>query len=601
VTDPPHAVPDPPHAVPDSPTSVPDPPNATIAALFDELADLYELDGAVVHRVLAYRNAAKSVREAPRSVAAMAREGKVTELPGIGRTLEEKILALMETGSIPAVEKLRAKFPPGLVDLTRLPGLGPKRARKLYDELGIDSLDTLRAAAEGQRLRDVRGFGTRFEETVLAAFAAGVDEAPRPRVLLNKALQIGEGIVEALRAHPASDRVELAGSARRMADAVKDLDIIATASDPAALLTAFAGLDVIESGGSPGDNAARARTHTGMAVDLRVVEPDQFGNLLQHFTGSRGHNMALREAAVRRGLHVSEYGILDDASGVTYRCATEEEVYDRLGLPWIPPELREDRGELALRDGDVPVLIEQADLKGDLHMHTTLSDGRNSTEEMALAARERGLQYIAITDHSASHGFGNHVDPNALRAQIERVRELNARLEGIEVLIGTETNIGLDGRPDYDDELLAQLDWVIASVHTSFAIDSKAMTDRMVTAMEHPLVDAIGHPTGRKIETRAPYAVDMERLIDAAARTGTMLEINSAPDRRDLNDVHARAAAAAGVRIIINSDAHGVSRLALTRWGIATARRAWLTRDHVANTLPWEQFAPLRKRVAARG
>src|SRR5919197_1014508 len=489
----------------------PDPPNATIADLFDELVDLYELDGAVVHRVVAYRNAAKSVREAPRSVAAMTRDGKVTELPGIGRTLEEKLNALLETGTIPAVEKLRAKFPPGLIDLTRLPGLGPKRARRLYDELGIDSLDALRDAAETGRLRTVRGFGPKFEEQVLASFAAGIAERARPRVLLSRALPIADGIVEALRAHPASDRVELAGSARRLADSVKDVDIIATASDPPALLAAFAALEVIESASSPGENAARATTHTGVAVDLRVVEPDQFGNLLQHFTGSKRHNMALREAAVRKGLHVSEYGVLDDATGTTHRCTTEDEVYALLGLPWIPPELREDRGELALRDGDVPRLIEQGDLMGDLHMHTVLSDGRTTAEEMARTARERGLEYIAITDHSASHGFGNHVSPDALRAQIEAIRALDDSLDGIRVLIGTETNIGTDGRPDYDDELLAQLDWVIASVHTSFSMDATAMTDRMVAAIEHPLVDAIGHPTGRKIEKRAPYAIDMDR------------------------------------------------------------------------------------------
>jgi DNA polymerase (family 10) len=576
---------------------VTDPANATIASLFDELADLYELDGAVVHRVLAYRNAAKSVREAPRSVAAMTREGKVTELPGIGRTLEEKIEALLDTGTIPAVEKLRARIPAGLVDLTRLPGLGPKRARKLFDELGIDSLESLRAAAEGGKLRDVRGFGQKFEESVLAAFAAGAGDAPRPKVLLSKALDIGEGIVASLRAHPASDRVELAGSARRLTDAVKDLDIIATASDPPALLAAFSALEVVESASSPGENAARATTHTGVSIDVRVVEPEQFGNLLQHFTGSKRHNMALREAAVRKGLHVSEYGLLDDSTGETHRCATEEEVYALLGLPWIPPELREDRGELALRDGGVPRLIEQGDLKGDLHMHTTLSDGRTTAEEMAKTARDRGLEYIAITDHSASHGFGNHVSPDALRAQIEAIRALDESLDGIRVLIGTETNIGTTGLPDYDDELLAQLDWVIGSVHTSFSMDATAMTDRMVAAIEHPLIDAIGHPTGRKIEKRAPYAIDMDRVIEAAARTGTMIEINSAPDRRDLNDVDARAAAQAGVRIIINSDAHGADTLFHTRWGVATARRAWLTKAEVANTLPWEEFAPLRKRA----
>jgi DNA polymerase (family 10) len=562
--------------------------------MFDELADLYELDGAIVHRVLAYRNAAKAVREAGTSVAALARGGRVTELPGIGKTLEEKIVALLETGTIPAVEKLRAKFPPGLVDMTRLPGLGPKRARRLYDELGIDSLPALKEAAEAQRLRGVRGFGPKFEEAMLAAFAAGVDEAPRPRVLLHRALLIGEGIVESLRAHPASDRVEIAGSARRMADAVKDLDIVATASDPPALLQAFAALDVIEQCSTPGDNACRARTHTGMAVDFRVVEPDQYGNVLQHLTGSKEHNMALRERAVRKGLHVSEYGILDDATGETHRCPTEEEVYERLGLPPIPPELRENRGELDLEE--IPPLVTVEDLKGDLHMHTVASDGRNTIEQMAVAALARGYEYIAITDHSASHGFGNHVEPDELRRQIERVREVNAALDGIEVLIGTESNIHTDGRLDYDDDLLAQLDWVIASVHTQFAMPADQMTARVIAACEHPSCDAIGHLTGRKIETRPPYAIDVDAVIEAAARTHTMLEINSAADRRDLNDVHARAAAQAGVRILIDSDAHGVNTLGIVRWGVATARRAWLGPAQVANTLPWTEFAPLRKR-----
>jgi DNA polymerase (family 10) len=578
----------------------PDPPNAIIAALFDELADLYELDGAVVHRVLAYRNAAKSVREAPQSVAALTREGKVTSLPGIGRTLEEKIQALMETGTIPATEKLRAKFPVGLVDMTRLPGLGPKRARKLFDELGIDSLDALKAAAEGHQLRGVKGFGPKFEEAVLAAFAAGVAEAPAPRAVLNKALEVGETIVAALRAHPSADRVELAGSARRMVDSVKDIDIVATASNPPALLAALGEIGLVEQAAGTENNTARARTHTGLNIDLRVVEPDQFGNVMQHLTGSKNHNMALREAVVRRGLHVSEYGVLDDATGENHRCASEEEVYALLGLPWIPPELREDRGELRFKTADdVPALIEPGDLRGDLHMHTVLSDGRNTAEEMALAARDLGLEYIAITDHSASHGFGNHVDPSELRRQIERIRALNDRIEGIQILIGTEANIGTDGTPDYDDDLLAELDWVIGSIHTSFGMGTEAMTDRIVAAIEHPLVDAIGHPTGRKIERRAPYGVDMDRIVVAAARTGTMIEINSAPDRRDLNDLDARAAARAGVRILVNSDAHGANTLPNTRWGVATARRAWLTAADVANTLPWAEFAPLRKR--ARG
>jgi DNA polymerase (family 10) len=578
---------------------VPDYSNMAIAAAFDELGDLYELDGAVVHRVLAYRNAARAVRDAPVSVASLAREGRVTELPGIGKTLEEKLNALLETGSIPAMEKLRAKFPPGLMDLTRLPGLGPKRARMLFDTQGIDSLEALRAAAEAQHLRGIRGLGPKFEASVIAALDAGLGDAPQPRVLLPRALGLGEQIRDALRAHPAADRVELAGGVRRLADSVKDLDIIATATDPAALTAALGELDVIESASTAGPNAARARTHNGMPVDLRVVEPDQFGNLWQHFTGSARHNVALREMAVKRGLHLSEYGILDDATGETTRCATEAEVYERLGLQWIPPELRENRGELAAAaDGTLPQrLIEEGDLRGDLHMHTKLSDGRNTIEQMALAARDRGLEYIAITDHSATHGFGNDVSPAQLLEQIAAVREVNARIEGIEVLVGTETNILPDGSPDYDDDLLAQLDWVIASVHTSFGMGEAEMTARMVAACEHPWIDAIGHPTGRKIETRPPYALNMDELIAAAARTGTMLEINSSADRRDLNDVHARAARDAGVHVLVNTDAHGVSTLSIVRWGIATARRAWLGPEDVANTRPWAEFAPLRKRA----
>jgi len=576
-----------------------DPSNLAIAAAFDELADLYELDGAIVHRVLAYRSAAKSAREATVSVAALTRTGAVTSLPGIGKTLEQKLVALLQTGTIPAAAKLRARYPPGLLDMTRLPGLGPKRARRLFDELGIDSLGKLRAAAEGQGLREIKGFGAKFEATVLSALEAGIGERPAQRVLLHRALNIGDAIVAELRAHPAAERVELAGSARRQADSVKDLDIIATASDPGALARALGELDLIESASAPNEHAARGRTHTGLPVDLRVVEPEQFGNLLQHFTGSQAHNVALREAAVRRGLHVSEYGILDDETGETLHCASEEEVYERLGLAYPEPELRENRGELA--PGFVaPRLITLDDIRGDLHMHTIASDGHATIEQMALAARERGYEYVAITDHSATHGFGNHVTPDQLERQIELIAEVNARLDGIEVLAGTETNILPDGTPDYDDALLARLDWVIGSVHTAFGMPADDLTQRMVAAIEHPWIDAIGHPTGRKIQSRAPYAIDMDKVIAAAARSGTMLEINAAPDRRDLDDVNARAAAQAGVLLLIDSDAHRVATLANMRWGVATARRAWLEPEHVANTRSWPEFAALRKRARSR-
>ncbi len=575
--------------------------NAQIAAAFEELADLYELDGAVQYRVIAYRNAARTVRDTSVSVAQLARDGRITDLPGIGKTLEEKVLALDETGDIPTLVKLRERIPVGLISVMHLPGFGPKRAKRLHDEIGVDSLDALRAAVEDGRLRGLRGFGLKAEENLRRVLAEVDEDGPARRVVLSRAIDTADQVVEALRAHPAADRVEAAGSLRRWADSVKDIDIIATSSDPAALSAALRELPLVESAGPAGDAGARVTTHQGLKVELRIVEPDQFGNVLQHFTGAKAHNVALRESAVRRGLHVSEYGILDDATGETLRCATEEEVYAALGLDWIPPELREGRGELEAAAGGrgessgLPELVELGDLRGDLHCHTTTSDGKQTAEEMALEAHERGMEFLAITDHSATHGFGDHVTEDHLRARIEEIRALNERLDGFELLIGTETNILPDGSPDYPDDLLAELDWVIASVHTSFAMPRREMTARMVAAVEHPLVDALGHPTGRKIEKRRPYEVDMEKVIEAAARAGTMIEINGSPNRRDLNDVHARAAAEAGVRILVNSDAHSTTEFDQLRYGIATARRAWLAAENVANTRTWKEFQKLRK------
>ncbi len=578
------------------PVAQPELSNTAIAAALEELGDLYELDGASVYRALAYRTAAKAVREAPVSVAALAREGRASELPGIGKTLQEKILALVTTGTIPAAEKLRAKFPPGLIAITHLPGIGPKRARLLHSELGIDSPQALREAALHQRLRTVRGLGPKLEQSVLAALDeldANPTAGSSPRILLPRALELGEALLTGLQAlAPDGAHIQLAGSLRRQADSIKDIDLIATTTRPTTLAKSLAKLEQIESVSSAGKAGARGRTHSSVGVDLRIAKPAQLGDLLQHFTGSGAHNAALREAAVRSGLHVSEYGILDDASGATDTYATEQDVYARLGLDYIEPELREDRGELeAARAGELPRLIELADIRGDLHSHTIASDGHDTIEEMALAARERGYEYLAITDHSASHGFGNDVSPEQLRRQIELVREANTRVQGIELLAGSEVNILPDGSLDYQDELLGELDWVIASVHTSFGLGERAMTERMIAAIEHPLVDAIGHPTGRLIERREPYAIDLDAVFAAAARTATMLEINANPDRRDLSDVHARAAARAGVTIVIDSDAHRTGTLANMRWGVATARRAWLRKEDVANTRPWRELA----------
>jgi DNA polymerase (family X) len=584
-----------------------DPTNSEIAAALDELGDLSELDGAVIYRIVSYRNAAKAIRDAAVSVTALAREGRATELPGVGAIIQEKVLALADDGEIPASVKLRAKFPAGLLELTHLPGLGPKRARRLYEELGIDSLDALQQAATAHRIRELKGFGPKAEQTLLAAAEAATARAAAAgengggtRIVLDRALTIGEQLVAALRTHPAADRVELAGSARRMTDSVKDLDVIATAHDPLALATAASQLELVESANKPGEAGVRLRTHTGLDVDLRIVSPDQFGNLLQHFTGSKQHNMALRAAAVRKGLHISEYGVLDDVTRETHRCETEQQVYALLGMDYIEPELRENRGELeAAARHELPQLIDRHDLRGDLHSHTTASDGTASIQEMARAARAAGYDYLAITDHSAV--VGTRIEPAALREHAALIRSLSAtdEVDGITLLAGSEVNILPDGSLDYDDETLAELDWVVASVHSSFQMDAKTMTDRIVRAVENPLVDVIGHLTGRKIERRPPYEVDFSAVIDAASRTHTMLEINSSPNRRDLDDPHARAAAQAGVGIVINSDAHRTGGFEVVRYGIATARRAWLGPEAVLNTRPWDEVAALRPRVRA--
>src|ERR687891_1148823 len=533
--------------------------NAEIAYALSELGTLYELDGAVRYRVIAYHEAARVIRDSPVSVEELAREGRATELPGIGKTLEEKILTLIDTGSIPAAEKLKQRFPPSLVEVTYVPGLGARTARRLYDELGIASLEQLREAAESGRLRGVRGLGTKAEENVLAAVARLEEEGVAERRLLSEVLPVAEQIAEALRESPASGDVAVAGSARRMAETCKDIDLIATAADPEALAAAFASHPLVAEPRAAGDAGARIVTHNGITVDLRIAQPPQFGNLLQHLTGSAEHNVKLRERAVARGLSVSEHGITDTESGDVTLCATEAEVYERLGLAYVQPELREGGAEIkAAENGSLPKLVTREEIRGDLHCHTTLSDGHNTLAEMAEAARARGYSYLAVTDHSASHGFGNDVQPDALRARIEEVRELDRRIRGLKLLAGSEGNVLPDRALGYEDGVLQELDWVIASVHTSFRMSEKKMTERVLRAIEHPLVDCIGHLSGRMILRRRPYEIDVERVAEAAARTGTMLEINGNPNRRDLSEHHARLAARIGATIVVNTDAHRV-------------------------------------------
>jgi DNA polymerase (family 10) len=577
--------------------------NAEIAAALRELGILYALDGADRFRVLAYREAARTARDSPLSLEQLAKEGRLTELPGIGKTLAEKIVTLIETGSIPSAEKLKAKFPASLVEVTRVPGLGARTARRLYDELGVEDLESLRAAAEEGRIRGLRGLGPKAEENVLAALETLPDRGEESeRRLLSQVLPVATELAAALEAQPAAGRVVVAGSARRWAETCKDIDLVATATDPAALGSALAAHELVSAARSAGDAGASVLTNAGIKVDLRITPEETFGDLLQHFTGSAEHNVELRERALARGLSVSENGVAEVDGDRVHRFSDEAGVYELLGLPYIEPELREGRGEIdAAETGELPELVTQDQIRGDLHCHTTLSDGRNSLEEMAAAARARGYAYLAVTDHSATHGFGNDVSAARLADRIEEVRAWNAQAPpGFRLLAGSEVNIGIDGAPDYPDELLRELDWVVASVHTSFAISERAMTERVVTAIDHPLVDCIGHLTGRLLLRREPYAIDIERVAEAAARTGTMIEINGNPNRRDLSDRHARLAAELGVTIVCNTDAHGVNTLDNMRYSVASARRAWLSADQVANTRPWRSFAPLRKRVRRR-
>ena len=561
------------------------PRNAEIADQFDLLADLLELEGSDAYQVLAYRRAATTIRDSARPVAELALAGRATDLPGIGKTIEAKIVQAAERGEIEILGERKKLVPGEVVSFMQLPGLGPKTARRIWRELGVTTLDELRDAAASQRLRTLRGLGAKTEERVVEALSKQTSNEPA-RPLLGRGLPAVLAAVAALREHPAADLVSEAGSVRRRKETFRDLDIIATASNPSALIDRFTTLDWVAEVAAKGNTKATVVAHDGLRFDLRVVPPESYGNLLQHFTGSKDHNVALREDAVRRGFSVSEYGVQTVETGELFQTRDEAELYEHLGYQFIPPELRENRGELdAARRGELPNLVELRDLRGDLHSHTTWSsDGHNSVEEMALAAKERGYRYLAITDHS------HYLREGRLEAQWKEIEAINSRLKPFRLLRGIEVNIRVDGTVDVPDETLAACEWVIASLHSAF---DSSPTERVFAAMENPHVDCIGHLTGRKLNRRGPADVDVERVIEKALETGTFLEINSQPDRLDLRDVHARAAAEAGVLVAVSTDAHEVAALDWAAIGVAQARRGWLTKDQVLNTRPWREIERL--------
>ena len=565
------------------------PRNADVADQLDLLADLSEIRGDDSFRVSAYRRAATRVRETSAPVAELALSGRAKELQGIGKTIEEKIVEIVQDGEIHALTRRKAEIPGEVVLFTRLPGLGPKSAKKIWKELGITTLAELRKAAEAQQLRVLPGMGAKTEENVLRALdEPAAAEEPR-RTLLGRALPALRAVVAVLAEHPACDQVSIAGSARRYKETVRDLDIIATASDAGALIDYFTTLEWVVDVAAKGPTKATVVSQDGYRFDLRVVPPESYGNLLQHFTGSKDHNVALREAAVRSKLSVSEYGVQNTETSETVTARTEEELYRFLGYDFIPPELRENCGELdAGREGRLPKLVELGDLRGDLHTHTHWSaDGKNTLEEMVRAAIARGYEYYAITDHS------HYLREGRLEAQAKEIAALQEAVAPFRLLRGVEVNIKADGTLDMADEQLATLDWVVASVH---AARQKNPLERVFAAMENPYVDCIGHLTGRKLNKRPPVEIDMERVIEKALETKTFLEMNSQPDRLDLRDVHARAAHEAGLKLVVNSDGHEIGAQNYVEFGIGQARRAWLTKSDVVNTRTWKQIERIRKR-----
>jgi len=569
--------------------------NADIAAIFDEIADLLEIQGANPFRVRAYRNAARTVGEFGRDLATLIRKNQdLPKIPGIGEDLDRKIHEIASTGECGFLERLHKDLPAAITQLLHIPGLGPKKVKALYDQLQVDSVEDLRAAAEAGRIRGLAGFGEKTEQHILDALAAHADESRRFRRPV--AAQYAEALARHLRRAKGVGQVEIAGSYRRCRETVGDIDILATAADSAPVMARFTGYDEVTEVLSQGETRASVLLKCGLQVDLRVVPEATYGAALTYFTGSKAHNIALRRRAQDRRLKLNEYGVFRGDEAVAGE--TEAAVYAALGLPWIPPELREDRGEVEWAErGTLPVLVERGDLKGDLHCHTKASDGHATLVAMAEAAKQRGLEYLAITEHSQRLRIAHGLDPEHLLKQMDEIDRLNASLKGIALLKGVEVDILEDGSLDLPDEVLGQLDLVIGAVHSHFDLPSARQTGRLLKAMDHPHFTILAHPTTRELDKRPAMEADWLRVIRHARRRGCYLELNSQPDRLDLLDTLCRTAKEEGVLVSIDSDAHSVHGLDDLEWGIGQARRGWLEAVDVLNARGLAELRPLLRRT----
>ncbi|MFD0533912.1 DNA polymerase/3'-5' exonuclease PolX [Actinomadura luteofluorescens] len=567
--------------------------NDEAAALIQELADLLSITGGDAFKIRAYEKAARAVAGHPGDIAGLDLAG-LREISGVGDAIAKKLLDYNTTGTIRQVEELRAQIPAGVRTLTAIPTLGPKKALAVYEALGVSSVDELAAAVEEGRLRGLKGFGAKTEENILHGIE--LMRGSGERVLVDAAAGVADEIVAVLSALPQVERCAHAGSLRRMRETIGDVDVLAASLDPRPVMEAFTALPFVAEVIAGGDKKTSIRTSRGLQVDLRVVPPESWGAALQYFTGSQAHNIRTREIAVKAGLRLSEYGLFHAGTDELIVSRTEEEVYERLGLPWIHPTLREDAGEIeAALEDELPRLVTVDDLRGDLHSHTDLTDGVASLEDMAAAALDRGLEYYAITDHAPNLVMQRMTDEKML-AQRARIAELRDRFPGLTLLHGTELNIDPDGGVDWDADFLSGFDVCVASVHSHFTQDEASMTRRLVRACENPHVHVIGHPTARSIGRRAPVNADWDEVFRAAARTGTAMEVDSFPDRLDLPADLVRRAKRFGVKFSIDTDAHSVGHHRNIRYGVGTAQRGWLTPDDVINTWPLERLrAFLRK------
>ncbi len=560
--------------------------NLEVARIFNDIADMLDFQG-VRFKPEAYRRAARNLESMSQDLEDVWEQGKLKLLSGIGEAMAEKIAEYLETGSLRYYEKLKAEVPAGVVEIMRVSGVGPKTAKLLYDSLGIETVEQLKEAAEAGRIQRLKGLGPKKAENILRAIE--LRAATQGRMLLGDALRLAEGLMEYLRTHAPIQRMSAAGSVRRMRETVGDIDILVTSTDRKQVMDAFTGMPDVEEVRLKGDTKSTVILKEGLQADIRVLDEDSFGSALQYFTGSKDHNIQLRNLAIDKGMKLNEYGVFrgdERIAGVS-----EEEVYAALGLSYIEPEIRRAQGEIeAAQEGRLPRLITAEDIRGDLHVHTDWTDGHDSLHRMVEAAKAKGYEYVGISDHSQSLYIAGGMKEDEIRRQMEEIRALRKTVEGIQILHGSEVDIKDDGELDYNDDVLGKLDYVIAAVHSRFSLPEEEMTQRVITAMENEHVDILAHPTCRLIGEREAVALDLNRVIEAAVDTQTALEINSFTTRLDLNGSYARAAKEAGAKLVINTDAHRTVHLDLVKLGIGQARRGWLEPSDVINALPYDDL-----------